>query len=58
VQDVIDDQAEVAGNRNGVRLSVLYLPIEGRTWVFRDRVARLWTVVLAADFLTICTDKG
>jgi hypothetical protein len=36
--DVIDDQAEVAGNRSGVRLSVLYLPIQGRTF---------WQVVMA-----------
>lgn len=35
---VIDDQAEVAGNRDGVRLSVLYLSIEGRTF---------WQVVMA-----------
>jgi hypothetical protein len=36
--DVIDNQAEVAGNRSGVRLSVLHLPIDGRTF---------WQVVMA-----------
>ena len=36
--DVIDNQSEVAGNRKGVRLSVLHLPIEGRTF---------WQVVMA-----------
>ena len=36
--DVIDNQAEVAGNRTGVRLSVLYLPIDGRNF---------WQVVMA-----------
>jgi hypothetical protein len=36
--DVIDNQSEVAGNRNGVRLSVLHLPIQGRTF---------WEVVMA-----------
>ena len=36
--DVINNQSEVAGNRNGVRLSVLHLPIDGRTF---------WQVVMA-----------
>lgn len=36
--NVINNQREVAGNRNGVRLSVLHLPIDGRTF---------WQVVMA-----------
>ena len=36
--DVINNQSEVAGNRNGVRLSILHLPIDGRTF---------WQVVMA-----------
>jgi len=36
--DVIDNPAEVAGNRSGVRLSVLHLQIDGRNF---------WQVVMA-----------
>ena len=36
--DVINNAAEVAGNRNGVRLSVLHLPINPRNF---------WQVVMA-----------
>ncbi len=36
--DVINNQSEVAGNRKGVRLSVLHLPIDGR---------KFWQVVMA-----------
>ena len=36
--DVINNPSEVAADRNGVRLSVLHLPIDGRTF---------WQVVMA-----------
>jgi hypothetical protein len=44
--DVIDNQSEVAGNRSGVRLSVLHLPIDGR---------RFWQVVMAGGDTTDAT---
>jgi hypothetical protein len=37
--DVVHTEGEVAGNRNAVRLSVIYLPIAGRSF---------WQVVMAA----------
>jgi hypothetical protein len=30
--DVVDSPSEVAGNRNGVRVSILHLPISGRSF--------------------------